>query len=160
MWLDYSGIVPGVAAALMGVVTLVSKNMPRWQKGIIIVLTVVAIGGTGVSQWWTLHQRAQEQTERKITHDKLAKFIEEGEKLMNLVTSENVPLPAEEVKGWSNRTEQFLGTLGTSYVTRFRSDAGLTGPVLIGADEDHRRYWAGIRTRVIILNEFSAEFAR
>jgi len=32
MWQDYVGIVPGVAAAIMGIVTMATQEMRRWQK--------------------------------------------------------------------------------------------------------------------------------
>jgi hypothetical protein len=53
MWQDYVGIVPGVAAAIMGIVTMATQEMRRWQKATIALLAVIAIGATAFAQWWT-----------------------------------------------------------------------------------------------------------
>jgi len=161
MWQDYVGIIPGVAAAVLGVVTFSARHVPVWKKFVITALTLVAIGATGFSQWWTLHQRKIEQDRRSQIEERLGEFIGEGEKWMAIVSSQpGSPVPENEINDWANRTESFLKKLGNSYVIRFRSTAGLnTSLSLTGADKTHNAYWLGLRARITRLNAFASEFA-
>lgn len=159
MWLDYVGMVPGIAAALMGVTTLTYTHMPRWKKVLVAVLTVVAVGATGISQWWTLHEKNIEQARLAEILEQLGRFIGEGENLAALVQRAE-PLPEAQLNDWANRTEKFLKTIGDAYVIRFRSNVGLaTNLSPQGLDQAHVLYWHVIRTRLIRLNEFAAEFS-
>jgi len=161
MWQDYIGIIPGVAAAILGVVTLMTRDMPRWQIAIVIALTVIAVGSMSLSQWWILHKKAAEQAKRTEIEERFGQFIGQGESLITLLVSHlDQPVPETQLNEWATKTETFLQTLGVSYVTRFRSGTGLnTSLSLNGADAAHNSYWLGMRSRLIRLHAFASEFA-
>jgi hypothetical protein len=160
MWQDYMGIVPGVAAAVMGIITMATQKMPRWQKLGILGLTVVAIGATGFSQWWTLHEKRAQEAQRTATLEMFGSLIGDGEKLMNAITSNpDKPVPLFEINDWTQKSENYLGTLGNSYVARFRSPAGL-GSYSWNKMNDERNGWLNhIQRRVVRLHEFSRQTA-
>jgi hypothetical protein len=162
MLLDYAGIIPGAAAALMGLITLTAKDMARWKKACLVVLTLIAIGGTGVSQWWTLHERAQEQTEREGIRNHLGELEGEGERLIKQCLDNSAPLPEAAAHEWTDQVESFLSQkLGPSYVTRFRSDAGVTahGIPSGGVLNDRLGLWWWLYARVARLDQFASELA-
>jgi len=160
MWQDYVGIVPGVAALAMGVVTLATKAMPTWKNVVIVALTVIAIGATGFSQWWTLHEKGIQEAQKREILGKLGDFIAEGQNLMEYISANSdKPIPKDRALAWSKQTEDFLRTLGNSYVVRFDSTAGLTSVGLGHGDIEHGNWWLVTRAGVIRLHEFSAEFS-
>jgi hypothetical protein len=159
MWQDYIGIVPGIAAAVMGIVTLARQKMPHWQKWLIVCLTVVAIGATGFTQWWALHQKTVEQAERTAILETLGNLIDEGNALIpKILNSSDKSVPVFEVNDWRDKSENFLKTLGKSYVIRFRSDAGINS-VRYNVTDEQNNWLEFIRTRLIRLHEFSSEYA-
>jgi hypothetical protein len=161
MWQDYIGILPGIAAVIMGGLTLQTKGMPVWKKQLLALLTVIAIGGTGFGGWWTLHERHIQEARQTEIRETLGKFIDEGQGLANaILTSPAVPLEKDKITDWTNRAANFLQTLGPSYVVRFMSNAGLESALSMnGLDQEHQGWWNSIRIRLTRLHEFSAEFS-
>jgi len=87
------------------------SRMRRWQKLMIVALTIIAIGATGFAQWWTLHERKVEEVRRVEVREQLGKFIEEGQSLQFAIASKiNEPVPEERVRTWEKLTEGFLQT--------------------------------------------------
>jgi hypothetical protein len=77
----------------MGWLTLQTKEMPHWKKRLLVPLTAVAIGGTGFSGWWTLHERHAQEARQTETRETLGVFIDEGQRLENaIVSSPSAPL--------------------------------------------------------------------
>jgi hypothetical protein len=162
MWQDYIGIIPGIAAAIMGGLTLQTKEMPIWKRRLLALLTVIAIGGTGISGWWTLHERQVQEAQQTQTGETLGKFIDEGQDLANaILASPTAPVQTAKITDWMQRSENFLQTLGTSYVVRFKSDAGLETSLKPNGDMGWQTLaqWHSVRMRVTRLHQFSAEFA-
>jgi len=163
MWQDYAGIVPGVAAAVMGIVTMATQEMRRWQKVMIVTLTMIAIGATGFGQWWSLHVRKAEAARRTAITETLGSLIDEGQKLQNeIVSSPTEPLKKDKITDWMQRTANFLRTLGYSFVVRFMSDAGLEtnlAPDRLSRGSEQNLYWHSLRNRLSRLHEFSAEYS-
>ena len=87
MWQDYVGIVPGIAAAAMGIVTMATQEMRRWQKMTIVALTIIAIGATGFSRDWILHEKSVQEAQRTATLETFGSLIADGETLMNEIAS-------------------------------------------------------------------------
>jgi hypothetical protein len=161
MWQDYAGIIPGTAATVMGLVTLMSREMPRWKRVVVLVLTVIAIGATGFSQWWALYEKKIQEAKRTEILETLGGFIAEGQSFMNQIEfAPKEPVPIDKINAWAEKTEDFLMTLGLSYAARFSSGAGLeTSLSPTGADAEHADTWRSIRVYLTRLHEFSAEFA-
>ncbi len=160
MWQDYIGIIPGIAAVAMGVVTMATAPLTRWQKLLIVTFSVIAIGATGLSQWWIIHEKKAEAERRSEILEHLGSFIADGQTLMSVIYSAPTEaVPTKRVAAWETETTSFLSTLGNSYVVRFNSDAGLPYVNLIGADDEHSNLWLAVRNHVIRLNEFSSEFS-
>ena len=161
MWQDYVGIAPGVAAAIMGAVTLKSKDLSRWKRRLVYLLTIIAIGGTGFSGWWTIHEKRTHDARQTEILESLGKFIDEGQRLQTgLVASPATPVQEAAIADWMQRTANYLNGMGTSYVIRFMSNAGLeTALRPSGLDQSHINYWDALRMRLVRLHGFSAEIS-
>jgi hypothetical protein len=161
MWPDYIGVVPGIAAAVMGYVTLKSQDMPRWKKRLVFCLMVLAIGATAFTQWWTLHVKQRQDARRTEIVETLGSLIAEGQFIQySIAATPNGPIPLDEMDNWLKKTQAFLSTLGQSYVARFGSGAGLETSLSPGGLDDTRvKLWRGFRVYLTRLHEFSSEFA-
>jgi hypothetical protein len=158
MWQDYVGIVPGIAAAAMGIVTMATQEMRRWQKITIVALTIIAVGATGFSQWWVLHEKGLQEAQRRETLEMLGSLIGQGQSLMNgIVAAPGKPLPLFGIQNWLTKSQTFLKTLGNSFVTRFNSPAGLGSYTWPNESEQANNILNVLQQHVIRLHEFSAE---
>jgi len=119
MWQDYIGILPAIAVAAMGIVTLAAREMPRWKRNLAIVLTIVAIGAISFNQWRTSGQIAR-QTEAAARHEahisELKKFYVEVDTLFRKemsVTTNTTPDEykqlSDEIEDFSRRLESWVG---------------------------------------------------
>jgi hypothetical protein len=164
MWQDYIGIVPGIAAAVMGIVTLARQKMPHWQKWLIVGLTVIAIGATSFGQWWTLHEKSTQETRRTATLESIGSLIGDGERIMNDIASRPPgapmsPFDINDINDWSKRCDSFLQELGKSYVVRFNSGAGLGSFSWNNMSAEQNNWLNTIQKHLVRLNEFSGEFS-
>jgi hypothetical protein len=100
MLLDYVSLIPGFAAALMGLV-LMAEKLPRWKRTAIIILTVIAMGASGTAQWWTSYQKQHEQSQRLAAREKLGKFQEVGLDLQRRTSDPSIPPPSIEADQWA-----------------------------------------------------------
>jgi len=159
--LPYVDIVAAGAAVLLAVLGLTAKGLPPSRRVIMAVLTVIAVGGPGVSHWMSEHKTAAAAAERDRTREHLGFFIAQGEQLKTEIEAETDQSDVYgRIDDWAKRTESFLNTLGPSFVVRFRSDAGMDGLMLVGAHGRRGSYWKGLRNRLTRLNEFSDQFAK
>src|ERR1700720_174695 len=99
MFLDYVSIVPGAAAAVMSLI-LMTEKISKWKKRAVIALTAIAISATGVTNWWTLREKQQEQAERSAIREQLGEFQERGMTLIQKTLDKNGPLPISEADQW------------------------------------------------------------
>ena len=145
----------------MGGMTLQTKGFSVLKKWLLVGLTLIAIGGTGFSGWWTLHESHVREARQNEIRETLGKFINEGQGLANaILRSPAAPLETGKIDDWANRAANFLQTLGPSYVVRFMSNAGLESALSMnGLDQEHQTWWNGITRRLTRLHEFSAEFS-
>src|SRR5262249_7009901 len=98
----------------------------RWKRRLVYLLTIIAIGGTGFSGWWTLHEKRTHEARQTEILESLGKFIDEGQRLQTgLVASPATPVQEAVIADWMQRTANYLNGMGTSYVIRFMSNAGL-----------------------------------
>jgi hypothetical protein len=163
MWQDYVGLVPGVAAAVMGLITLATQKMRRWQKITIFILTIVAIGASGFSAWLSLHEKAAEASRRTAILERFGALIGDGQSIMNEINIDpnklpQPPVPIDRATKWINDARTYVQTLGPYYVARLDSNAGIQDTV-VGPDPERNKWWISVRDRVIRLHEFSSEFA-
>jgi hypothetical protein len=159
MVLDYAGIVPGIAATVMGLL-LMNEKIPKWKRGVVILLTAIAISAMTLSQWWTNWQKEQEKEERTAIREQLGKFQERGEKLINITLDENSQLPIIEFNKWNNEVEEYLRNLSPSYVVRFRSSAGIPMPPFFKYGASKLPLWSALTVRLARLDQFSSEIPR
>jgi len=162
MLLDYVGIIPGAAALAIGLVTLVSKDTPKWNKIIVAILTVVAIGATGASQWWTNTKSAEERAEKTAIREQLGEFENQGNRLIAITLNNDLPLPQEDADKWGKEIQTFLATkLGRSYVIRFYNDSGipLQGTPL-GIQMNRMGLLQWLHYRIARLDQFASEVSR
>lgn len=80
----------------------------------------------------SLHSAEYTQERRRGVQDRLARYLETGHQLFNLVheRSRNLqsPVPDNEAEAWAREIEEFLkteGMLGDVFIARFRNFAGL-----------------------------------
>jgi hypothetical protein len=153
MWILIA--IPAVAASLINLIALVASDAPRWQKGAVTVLTILAVGAFFLGAWWPQHEKQIEDARRTEVRERLGYFIDEGQSMLNMMRSNKQP-SIEQRDKWASETESFLKQLGDSYVTRFRSDAGITDVFTPGGNDFN---WRFVNDRVTRLHEFSAEFS-
>src|ERR1700733_16039185 len=127
MWQDYVGLVPGVAAAVMGLITLATQKMRRWQKITIFILTIVAIGASGFSAWWSLHEKAAEASRRTAILERFGALIGDGQSIMNEINIDpnklpQPPVPIDRATKWINYPISKTQSMCTSYVARLVSN--------------------------------------
>ena len=161
--MDYVGLIPGAAAAAMALLTMGLTGMPAYKRALIIVLTIIAVGATGVAQWWNLHMKEVEAARRTEILETIGKFIDEGQKLDDALKSSSAKsFQAKKITDWMQQTTDFLNPLGHSYVVRFLSDAGLEtslSPSGMAPSSERANYWRSMRNRLTRLHEFSAEYS-
>jgi hypothetical protein len=158
MWI--LAIVPAVAAAIIGLVTWLSPEIPRWKRLVVIPLTIVTIGAVSLNQWWDQHEKNAREARRTEILETLGTFIDSGESLMaEIAVKSDNPVPIFKVNDWTNRAEGFLGKLGKSYVVRFKSRAGIMDVSWSNVNAEQNNWLGWIRSRLIRLHEFSAEYS-
>ncbi len=92
---------------------------------------------------------------RKKIRKALGDFLDEGLQLREQYAYGKEPPSEKKVKDWAARVETYLTEhCGKTYVSRFRSDAGL-GTVGVHPDSNNLLY---VYTRLSRLNEFIGEF--
>ena len=171
-WRDYVGLVPSGIAVLNGAIAVAVAQFPlkdardKWTLvTAILVLGLFAIVANVWSNNITLQRKAEEQAQqaaaqaqRRAVREQLGTFIDEGTALQRLCTNEQEPAPEQQANEWAGRVEAYLtANLGASYVTRFRSSAGLPVGMNAIVSIPHRNLWSGIRTRLARLEQFSQE---
>jgi hypothetical protein len=158
MW--FITIIPAVAAAIIFLVTGLSPELGRWKRLTVIALTILTIGAVIGNQWWEHYEKKLQDTRRTETLETLGGLIEGGESLMATILSHpDQPIPIDKINDWAKKSEEFLQTIGKSYVVRFKSDAGIMYVTYTKVDEAHNNWLLFIRPRLIRLHEFSAEFS-
>jgi hypothetical protein len=159
MWQDYIGLIPGIAAAIMAALTLQTKEMPRWKKCFVAILTLIAVGGTGFSGWWTLHQKQVQEVRQTEIRDTLGNLMAEGLSLIapGCADPANTTPPVEAVNAWRDRVVAYLGGwLGRSYVQRLNNiPPGFTTNV--HCDNGH---YSGVVRTVVETNTHLEQFSQ
>ena len=156
----------GVIAPIAGqVLNAVGRpTIPTWAQ--------VSIGllGLFVAQFLAFHKlrlqrdklksQLDDKSRRRAIKDSLGQFLNEGSLLRGKCANENEPPPNKEADDWAARVEAYLTEYcGSSYVSRFRSDAGLPMVATSISSRDHRNLWGGIHTRLSRLEQFISELA-
>jgi hypothetical protein len=107
-----------------------------------------------------LEARLDDRKRNREIRESLGEYLERGRELMRLCTNEKSPPPDDEANQWADEVEQFLHSqLDSSYVSRFRSSAGLPLSANSIFSLEHRNLWAGIHVRVARLTEFITELS-
>jgi len=105
-----------------------------------------------------LKSQLDDKSRRQSIKDALSEFMNEGLQLRRQCADENKPPPNDEANDWATRVEAYLANhRGESYVSRFRSDAGLPMTATSISSMPHRNLWGGIHTRLSRLEQFIAE---
>ena len=99
------------------------------------------------------------QRNREI-REKLGDYLERGREWLIQCSNEKAPPPEDNAEQWANDVEQFLAShLDNSYISRFRSSAGLPLTANSISSYQHRQLWAGIHVRLSRLTEFITELS-
>jgi len=105
-----------------------------------------------------LRNQLDDKSRKQAIKDTLGRFLDEGRQLQRQCANENEPPPSEEADDWAARVEAYLiEHLGQSYVSRFRSPAGLPMAATSISSVAHRNLWGGICTRLSRLDQFIGE---
>ncbi len=108
-----------------------------------------------------LDQQAASEKERKRKREireKLGDFLARGQQLMGQCANEHVSAPDAEADKWAGEVEHYLQKeLGSEYVARFRSGAGMPLSATSIQDQAHRNLWSGLNVRVYRLDQFLSD---
>ena len=155
---DFIAVVPFIAATIIGMLTVFAPGIPRWRRNTVGALSVVIIGATLWSNWATTSRNAAEREHRAMVREKLGEFLAEGQVVLRECENKDRELPLEHANDWARRAEEFLATLGPSYVARFRNEIA-DAISMAGANQERNGLWHAIRSRNSRLDEFMREFA-
>jgi len=87
--------------------------------------------------------------------EKLGLLLSKGQEIRGKCANEKIPPPEDEANEWASEVEEFLvRELDRSYVSRFRSDAGVPFAANSISSVPHRNLWAGVHTRLFQLERF------
>ena len=102
-----------------------------------------------------LEHRLDDKAKKRETREKLGEFLEQGQTLKRKCANEKDPPPDEEADTWASEVESYLSDeLDDSYISRFRSSAGVPLTANSISSIPHRNLWAGIHTRLYQLEKF------
>lgn len=105
-----------------------------------------------------LKKQLDDKSRKRAIREALGEFLEEGRLLQRQCGNERETPPNEEADDWAARTEAYLSEhRGQSYVSRFRSGAGLPMTMNSIASVPHRNVWGYIHIRLSRLQQFIAE---
>ncbi len=132
------------------------------------VWVVIGLPGLLIAQFMAFHNlklqrdklesQLDDKYRRHLIKDTLGRFLSEGLQLQKQCADENKDPPNKEAYDWAARVEEYLsGQLGCSYVSRFRSSAGLPMVAASIFSIPHCNLWGGIHTRLSRLGEFIRE---
>jgi hypothetical protein len=157
----------------------IGPRLPEQYRGGVTVLSDYFFPVLGITVLWAgfrtyhelrerteeqirqLTERLEERQRRQKIRETLGKFLEEGRRLHHRCSDETVPPPTAEAEGWAARAEAwFAAELDSSYISRFRSDAGLPMTFSPMRSERHIRLWGGVGVRLTRLDQFLQEFSQ
>ena len=105
-----------------------------------------------------LNKLLDDRTKKREIKLNLARFLEDGQRIISQCSDENNPPPETEANSWANSVEKyFTDEMDDSYISRFRNGAGLPMTANSIASMPHRNLWAGIWIRIARLQEFIKE---
>jgi hypothetical protein len=119
------------------------------------------IDGLRSQQEKLLSQQAESEKEKKRRREirrRLGEFLGRGQQLMALCANDQIPPPNKEANEWAEETEKYLGhNLGSEYIARFRSGAGMPLAATSIVELGHRNLWSELNVRVYRLEQFLSE---
>jgi hypothetical protein len=168
--IDYFALVPASAAIILGGLGIVVMFVPPQTTGTKIIyivaitaLTIAAIVFTGWSQRRSAKHAAKETKRFHRLREQCGMLMSQGQVLLTHCLNEKEPDPTTSASEWSQRVETFLNReLGSSYVARFRNQAGLPlglNPISIHSIS-HRNVYPWVLTRLARLEQFITEIGR
>jgi hypothetical protein len=161
MWLEHLGLAGTTIAVVNGVLAIMIALMPRGSQvaKVRIGVLALALGVLAIVAAFIPGPPADQlQAERRDIRDRLDGFVHDGMVLLRKIKDPKQALPNQEADRWAQQAEIFLRErLGESYVTRYRADlTEMFGDADVAANR--LGYWRAVRSRVINLQNVSAEF--
>ncbi|GEM_PF-2061958 len=126
------------------------------------ILVMVSLAWAGIltydelrMQKVSLEKQLDQRGKTRKTRESLGLFLEQGQELQRKCANEKEPPPDDEANKWASEVEEFLvAEFDGSYVSRFRSTAGVPLTANSISSIPHRQLWAGIHTRIYQLAKF------
>jgi len=176
----FGAVLAGAAMIWRGVLPLVSTDVSHSVSNWILSFAIYAVGSWVIlfvgsfvfiapyRSWRKVtliaaaeKERADALTNRKKERVALARLYSDGQILMNRCLNKDTEPPNSDANVWASNVEQFIiKNFDESYVARFRDGSNIL-PMhpAAGLPQDHVNLWAGLRIRVIRLNEFIKEMS-
>jgi hypothetical protein len=106
-------------------------------------------------------QALDDRAARRAQQDALGGFMLTGRQIQQRCANEAAPAPAQDADNWAATTEEYLANqMGTAYVARFRSAAGLPMTATAIQSREHRNVWSFMQVRLARLEQFIQETIR
>lgn len=159
MWL--LTVIPVVTAAIVGLVTYLSPEIPPLKKWTVIALTVITIFVVTFNGWSVEHQKSVAQQANKEAINSVAALIDDGVAIQQSFLSTNdLAAIKTQYAAWFEKSKHTLTTkLDASYATAFVSAPNVSSmPVNHSMEGDG--YWAAIEGKNIVLNNIVIELRR
>lgn len=129
------------------------------------ILVMASLAWAGILTYHELRQQKiklerqlDDSGKKKKIRETLGVFLEQGQELQRKCANEKEPPPDDEADKWASEVEEFLMTeLDKSFVSRFRSSAGVPLTANSISSISHRQLWHSIRTRIYQLAKFIEE---
>ncbi len=143
-----------LATATLGVCLGMKQEGLRSKLKYIVPFVMLGLVTVGLTGWQAYRTQSRSQTVR----EGLGSLIGEGRAIQLRCAEESSPVPEQEANEWASKAETFLRDhLGDSYVSRFRSHAGLPMSATTISSNPHRQLWGNIHFRLARLEQFSEE---
>jgi hypothetical protein len=146
-------LTPAVATAVVGLVTWLSPEIPKWKKWLVISLTIISVGAIGINSWWGEHQKSVQETSHAEAIKVISSFSDEASAIQqDFINTDDAGAIRVQYEQWFATTNKMLTEkLDSSYAVSFRSAPSvLLMPVnhsMVGA-----RCWSALEGKKVVLS--------
>jgi hypothetical protein len=98
-----------VATAVVGLVTWLSPEIPKWKKWLVISLTIISVGAIEINSWWGEHQESLQETSHAKAIKVILSFIDEASAIQqNFINTDDAGAITVQYEQWFAKTNKIL----------------------------------------------------